>query len=191
MDELDVIDSNDFMGCPGWTEDNAYLGNAHLLYWGSFDTYRLYITEISHGLFVVDFTRHFTDPEITILRTTFVDLHKMLAENNYHMPDDAIFLAVAYVKTVPSPHFYSENMVVTTRGYHNFEIEMNYDNKGFLQAAVLVRVYHRYTFYDAVNEVQAESGFILIGYVLPATVDQTQYTKQYVTIYDSIDYSNQ
>lgn len=63
MDELDVIDSNDFMGCAGWTDDNAYLGNAHMIYSSNTEAYRLYITEINHGLFVVDFTKaHISDP---------------------------------------------------------------------------------------------------------------------------------
>lgn len=44
MDELDIIDSNDFMGCSGWTQDKAYLGNAHMLFSDNTNAYRLYIT---------------------------------------------------------------------------------------------------------------------------------------------------
>lgn len=44
MDELEVIDSNDFMGVSGWNDDKAYLGNAHMVYSGNTDAYRLYIT---------------------------------------------------------------------------------------------------------------------------------------------------
>lgn len=32
MDELEVIDSNDFLGAHGWDNDVAYLGNADLIY---------------------------------------------------------------------------------------------------------------------------------------------------------------
>jgi hypothetical protein len=52
-----VIDSNDFYGCPGWTEEDAYLGNAHLVFSSDTNAYRLYITEANHGLFVVDFVK--------------------------------------------------------------------------------------------------------------------------------------
>lgn len=45
------------MGAPGWTQDKAYLGNAHMLYSGNTDAYRLYITEVDNGFFVVDFTK--------------------------------------------------------------------------------------------------------------------------------------
>lgn len=189
MDEIDVIDSNDFVGIAGWNSDEAYLGNAHLLRSGVTDAYRLYITEIKNGLFVLDFIKaHVSDPEITILTTSYIDLNALLQKNNLHMPDDAIFLAVTYVKSVPTPQFDSENILVTTRGYHNFEITVAYDDKGYVISALLHRVYHRYTFYNAVNEVQARSGFILVGYVLPPNIVDTKYTKQYIGIYDSIDY---
>lgn len=192
MDEIDVIDNNDFVGIAGWSEDEAYLGNAHLLRSGVTDAYRLYITEIRHGIFVLDFIKaHISDPEITILTTSFIDLKALLEKNNFHMPDDAIFLAVTYVKSVPTPQFDSENILVTTRGYHNFEITVAYDDKGYVISALLHRVYHRYTFYDAVNEVQARTGFILMGYVLPPSIVSSKYVRQYITIYDSIDYPHE
>ena len=68
---------------------------------------------------------------------------------------------------------------------------MVFDDNGMPVSTVLHRIYHRYTIYDAVNEVQARSGFILMGYVVPPNVDQTRYTKQYVVMYDSIDYPHE
>lgn len=193
MDELEVIDSNDFVGCSGWDEDKAYLGNAHLVYSGNTDAYRLYITEARYGFFVVDFVKaHVSDTEITILTTTFINVKKLLEENNLHMPNDAAFLAISYVKATYNPHFDVENVVVTTKGYHNFEITIVYDDSGHVQGTVLHRVYQRYSFYNAANEVQARSGFIVIGYVLPPNIDQTLgYRKQYITLYDSIDYPHE
>jgi hypothetical protein len=150
------------------------------------------VTELYHGLFVLDFIRpHFLDPEITILTSSYIDLHKLLEDNGFHMPNDAVFLAVTFVKAIPLPHFDTENILVTTRGYHNFEITLVYDDKGYVTAPILHRVYHRYTFYNAINEVQASSGFILIGYSLPSTVDKSIFTKQYIALYDSIDYPHE
>lgn len=105
------------------------------------------------------------------------------------MPSDAIFLGVTFVKVTPSPHFDTENILITTRGYHNFEITVVFDDKGSVQSAVLHRVYHRYIYYNAVNEVQAANGFILMSYVVPPGMDIVNKTKQYIVIYDSIDYS--
>lgn len=79
MDELEVIDSNDFIACAGWNEDKAFLGNAHLVYSANTNAYRLYVTEARYGFFVVDFVRpSAADDEITILTTTFVDVKKLL-----------------------------------------------------------------------------------------------------------------
>ena len=139
----------------------------------------------------MDFVKaHVSDSEITILSQTYIDLQKLLSDNNLHMPNDAIFLGVTFIKSIVIPHFDTENVLVTTRGYHNFEITLVYDDKGYVQAPLLHRVYHRYVFYNAINEVQSRTGFILIGYVLPPTMDRKQYTNQYITIYDSIDYPN-
>ena len=107
------------------------------------------------------------------------------------MPSEAIFLGVTYIKTVVSPHFDTENMLVTTRGYHNFEITVVFDDKGFVQSTILHRVYHRYIYYNAVNEVQSGNGFILMSYVVPPNIDIFNKTKQYIVIYDSIDYSGE
>jgi hypothetical protein len=193
MDELEVIDSNDFIACAGWNEDKAFLGNAHLVYSANTDAYRLYVTEARYGFFVVDFVRpSFADDDITILTTTFVNVKKLLEDNNLHMPIDAAFLAITYVKATYNPHFDIENVLITTKGYNNFEVIVIYDDSGHVQGTVLHRVYQRYSFYNAVNEVHAKNGFIVMSYVLPPNMDQTLgYRKQYITLYDSIDYPHE
>lgn len=55
---LDEIDEDDLKTAHGWTQDQVYIGNAYLTHSTLTDTFRLYITEISNGLFIVDFTRH-------------------------------------------------------------------------------------------------------------------------------------
>ena len=104
------------------------------------------------------------------------------------MPNDAIFLSTTFIKSIPSPHFDTENILVTTRGYHNFEITVVYDDKGLVLSTILHRVYHRYIYYNAVNDVQARAGFILMSYTLPFDIDLANKTKQYIVVYDSIDY---
>jgi hypothetical protein len=46
------------MAAHGWTNDQAYIGNAHLVFSSNTNAYRLYVTEIDNGFFVLDFTRH-------------------------------------------------------------------------------------------------------------------------------------
>jgi len=53
---------------------------------------------------VVDFIKPFgVDNTITILATSFIDLRKLLEDNKLHMPSDAFFLAVDFVKSVYNP----------------------------------------------------------------------------------------
>ncbi len=57
MDELEVINSDDFLAAHGWDNDKAYLGNADLIYSSNTEAWRLYVTEVTSGFFVVDFKR--------------------------------------------------------------------------------------------------------------------------------------
>jgi hypothetical protein len=192
MDELEVIDSNDFVGIHGWTDDKAFLGNAHIVYAAPTNTYRLYITEARYGFFVIDFVKaHVSDAEITILTTSFVNVRQLLQDVKIHIPNDASFQAISYVKSNVIPHFDSENIVITMKGFDNFEIMLIYDEDGRLQTQVLHRIYKRYAFYNTFNEVHARNGFIVVGYIFPPNMVSDVYRKQYIALYDSIDYPHE
>ena len=106
MDELDVIDEGLLVGTDGWKEEEAYLANAHMLYSNVVKAYRLYITESRYGIFIVEFVKHSAqDDQITIISRRFVNLRKLLEDHDLHMPNDAYFMAVTFVKSVPNPHF--------------------------------------------------------------------------------------
>lgn len=42
----------------GYTKRSVYIGNSHLVFSSINDVYRLYVTEVDNGLFVVDFSHH-------------------------------------------------------------------------------------------------------------------------------------
>lgn len=44
LEELEQIDSNDFLGCRGWNKDTAYIGNADIQFTTRPNVYRLVIT---------------------------------------------------------------------------------------------------------------------------------------------------
>ncbi len=51
------------------------------------------------------------------------------------------------------------------------------------------RVYYRYAFYETYNDVKSVPGYLAIGYTLPPRyVANTNYTRQYIVIYDTTDY---
>lgn len=62
----------------GWDQEDAILGNSHLVYDSDDDAYRLYVTEVNHGLFVIEFNHTFGHNEIQVLATNFIDLNKLL-----------------------------------------------------------------------------------------------------------------
>lgn len=76
FDELEVIDSNDLIGAEGWDtkKTKVYIANSHIAFTNETGLYRLFITEVDNGLFVVDFKWLPGRDEITLLRVTFVNL---------------------------------------------------------------------------------------------------------------------
>ena len=120
------------------------------------DAYRLYVTEMNNGLFVIDFNHTFVHNEIQVLATNYIDLNEVLEKNNFHMPLDAHFLAVTFLSVEDNPHLEVESILVTTNKYHNFEFQIVYDDNAQVLACHLHRVYYRYGWYEAANIVKSE-----------------------------------
>lgn len=78
MDELEIIDEDDLVGATGYKGESVYIGNAHLVYSSAEQSYRLYMTEVTGGLFVLDFTHAMGRGEINILSLAYVDLRSLL-----------------------------------------------------------------------------------------------------------------
>jgi hypothetical protein len=105
------------------------------------------------------------------------------------MPKDATFQSVTFNTATYNPHFDTENIIVTTKGYHNFEITIVYDETGHVISSILHRVYFRYGYYNSVNEVKATQGYVAFGFIIPPIFDyMTTYMKQYIAVYDTLDY---
>jgi hypothetical protein len=122
-----------------------------------------------------------------VLTTNFLDLNVLLKDNNLHMPKDSIFAAVTLTNTIYNPHFEVENIVVTTAGFHNFEITLIYDGARLLSSA-LHRIYYRYAFYECNNFVRSAGDYLAISYSLPEMFSWTDFTRQLIVVYDAKDY---
>jgi hypothetical protein len=53
--ELEAIDTNDLAGAYNYPADDVFIGNAHIIYDSYMGRYKLFITEVRYGLFVVIF----------------------------------------------------------------------------------------------------------------------------------------
>lgn len=193
LEELEIIDENDLVGANGYKNDTVVIGNSHMVWDSVNEIYRLYITEVGSGLFVVDFKFEFGRDEINILSIDFVDLNALLEKNNLHMPYGSSFQAVTRVGFKYNPHFGIESILVTTKHYDNFEVLLIFDeDTGVLKSQALHRVYKRYAYYETTNEVRASHGYVAISYILPPIYRElTNYTRQIVAVYDSTDYEGE
>ena len=69
-----MFDSNDFLAAEGWTQDRAYISNSHIAWTNSTELYRLFITELDHGLFMIDFNWKPGYDEVNTLSISFINL---------------------------------------------------------------------------------------------------------------------
>lgn len=67
FDELEFIDTNDLENALDWIGGPVYIGNAQFAFTNQTQLYRIILTEIRHGIFIVDFkwTRGRKSVEIT------------------------------------------------------------------------------------------------------------------------------
>ena len=109
--------------------------------------------------------------------------------NGFHMPNDAIFLAVTHTAFVYNPQYEMENILVTTTNFLSFEFSLIYDDNGHILSSVLHRVYYRYGYYTTYNYVKAASGYLAISYIIPPVVEyMSNFSRQVVALYDTRDY---
>jgi hypothetical protein len=164
------------------------IANAHLVYLTGKKIFRLYVTEVNNGLFVVDFTHEIGRDEISIRKVEYIDLAQTLVRQDLHLPSDASFQAVSLLGYKFNPHFETESVLVVTKGYHNIEFLIVYDDDSFVVSCLVHRVYLRYAFYNTVNEVAVTPGFFAVSYVVPPLFERDDYSEQYIVVYDTLDY---
>lgn len=101
------------------------------------------------------------------------------------MPSDASFFAVGVISGQYHPKYITENAIITVNKYHNLEVELAYDDNNRIVAQNLVKIYHRYGYYDIANSLQVDYAYLAIPYKLPPIYQvSTNNTKQILGIYD-------
>jgi hypothetical protein len=55
FDELEIINTDDLAAANDWIGGSVFIGNAHFAFTNDSQTYRLVITELRNGFFVLDF----------------------------------------------------------------------------------------------------------------------------------------
>lgn len=116
----------------------------------------------------------------------YVDLKSVIQKSQLHMPSDASFFAVTTIAGKFHPKLVTINAIVTINKYHNIEVELGFDDTNHIASQNLVRIYHRYGYYDIANEVRADFQYIAIPYKLPPIYQvSTNNFRQILGVYDT------
>lgn len=76
-----------------------YIVSADLSYHRETDTYRLYVSELTEGVFSITFKYLSNTKGISILHTTKIDLPQMLSQSGHMAPYDATYQGVKIVRS--------------------------------------------------------------------------------------------
>jgi len=149
FDELEFIDSDDLQAANDWPGGQVFIGNAHFAFTNETNTYRLVITELRNGLFVVDFAYTKGRKSLEILKVEFINLKEELVNLHLPLPNLAFFTAVTvsneyYDKTFG---YWQTEVIVVTSNFHNFQIDLHIDKTGTVVSHNIPKVYYRYGFY--------------------------------------------
>ena len=118
-------------------------------------------------------------------------MKELLHKNNLNLPTGASFQAVNLLSYKYHPHFDTESVLVTTKGYHNLELLISRDDSHIV-ATNLHRLYLRYSLYETTNEAKTVAGYVAISYLLPPLARyETHYTRQVIAVYDTFDYESE
>ena len=188
FDELEVLDSNDFMDTKGWNEEKAYIGNSHVVWTNDTSLYRLLVTEVRYGLFLVDFKWANGRDELTIVKTNFINVKELLGNISYPLPNDAHFASVAILNEVYNgvSEYWLLDVVVSIRGFHSVELNILVDKAGSVLESRITKVYQRYAYYQSTNYLKAFDGYFAVVQVLPSFLHNiVNYSRQILAVYDA------
>jgi hypothetical protein len=151
LTQLEYLDGEDF----GMRElGDIYINNAELTYNAGTGTYRLYISEMTKGLFMVEFTHKAGKPDIIIRQIVFIDVKGLLNDLKETLPYDATFQAIALLSsTKDETKKTTDNLLLTTGRYHTIQLAVTYGTTSALISKKITRIYLRYSYYEVSNHI--------------------------------------
>lgn len=188
FDELEVFDSNDFLAADGWTQDKAYISNSHLAWTNSSDLYRLFITEVDHGLFLIDFNWVPGYDEVNTLHISFINLREMLLNESLPLPNQATFQAVTIIDETydAKNQNWLIDLIVSVRNFHNIHLQVFVGPDHKVLHSEIKHVYYRYSFYESANYIKSFDGYFVTAQHVPTAYEGFDWlTRQLLVVYDT------
>lgn len=150
--------------------------------------FRLLVTEVRYGLFLVDFKWANGRDELTIVKTNFINIKELLGNISYPLPNDAHFAAVSVLNEVyngPSEYWLLD-VVVSIRGFHSVELNILVDKSGTVLESRITKLYQRYAYYQSTNYLKAFDGYFSVVQMLPSFLhNMVNYSRQIIAVYDA------
>lgn len=77
-------------------------------------------------------------------------------------------------------------MIVTTRNFHIFQVNCNFDRTGTLLDHKIAKIFYRYSYYETSNYIKTFDGYFAIAQKLPISYYPFDWlSKQVLTVYDT------
>uniref|UniRef100_A0A1J3J7T5 Uncharacterized protein n=1 Tax=Noccaea caerulescens TaxID=107243 RepID=A0A1J3J7T5_NOCCA len=151
FDEIEYINTDDLTVAADWPGGACFIGNAHFSFTNISDTYRLIITELRNGFFVLDFKWARGRKSIEILRVEFINLVEEMIRINVPLPNMAFYTAVAINKEFYNAAFgiWQSEVIIVTSNFHSFQVNLNIDKTGTVTRHEIVKIFYRYGFYES------------------------------------------
>lgn len=142
--------------------------NADLSYHPETQTYRLYITEITKGVYQMEF-KYSGKGAISILQTNYINIPSMLSKAGSAPPYDATFQAVQLLETDADKSLrkYNDMVAVTTGVYHTIILKNVLDFNGNLISSDISKFLIRYAYYEVGNDIKYSNGLLILKQTLP------------------------
>lgn len=165
-----------------------YINNAELIYSSQSGTYRLYISEMTKGLFMVEFTHKAGRPDIVIKQIVYIDVKTLLNDLKETLPYDATFQAIALIdSTTDSAKRTTQTLLITTGRFHTLQLSVTYNAASALISKKISRVYLRYSYYEVTNHISHTNGLFLVKHTIPDDLHEENRTQQLYTVYSTRD----
>jgi hypothetical protein len=150
-------------------EGDPYIVSADLSYHPETDSYRLYVTEIIKGIFVIEFTHKLGDKEIHITRIQYINVNQLVNEIKQKLPYDATFQAIILIESIRDAELKkSKDIILLTTGrFHTFQMEFLYDKNGNILSKTITKIYLRYAYYVIQNYIKHHNGLFVLSQILP------------------------
>lgn len=82
--------------------------------------------------------------------------------------------------------YWEVELIVTTRNFHIFQVNCNFDQTGTLTEHKIAKVFYRYGYFETTNYIKSFDGYFVVVQKLPVMYEPFEWlSRQVLTLYDT------